>query len=222
MIKAVVFDFDGTITNRISSTYELFDVELRKFVSNLSDIEYEAFIQDFITYDCYGTIPLSSRIDLLMHKYELSKDFKEAWKKIYYESMPKHTILKADTIKVLKALQGKYKLAIISNGGSSSQHGKIDAANIKQYFDYVIVSDDIGYRKPDKRLFDYVANKLDVKNEECVFIGDVFSSDILGAINANMTPIWFCADYERPAKYYKGYRVDKLSKVLDILKELEK
>ena len=221
MVKAVIFDFDGTITNRPKNTYDLFDKELKCFVPNMSDIEYEAFIQDFLTFDCYGTIPLESRIDLLKHKYELPEDFKEVWKKIYYEAMPKYIVLKDDTIDVLKALQGKYKLAIISNGGSSSQHSKIEAANIKQYFDCVIVSDDIGYRKPDKRLFDYVAEKLNVKNEECVFIGDVFSSDILGAINANMTPVWFCADSERPASHYKGYRIDKLSKVLDILKQLE-
>ena len=95
--------------------------------------------------------------------------------------------------------------------------------NIDEYFDEILVSGDIGINKPNKGIFEYVANKLDVKCEECLFVGDVFSSDILGAIRANMIPVWILEDTERPAYYYKGYRIKKLPELFDILdKEAKK
>ena len=89
-------------------------------------------------------------------------------------------------------------------------------------FDEILVSGDIGIHKPDKEVFEYLANKLDVKCEQCLMVGDVFSTDILGAIKANMIPVWIIQDEERPSYYYKGYRIRHLDELFEILDELNK
>ena len=48
------------------------------------------------------------------------------------------------------------------------------------------------------------------------------STDILGAVRAGMLPVWFTADYQRPSRYYQGYRISRLSEVLDILAKEER
>ena len=118
-------------------------------------------------------------------------------------------------------LQGKYKLAVLSNGDSIPQHAKVEKVGIEKYFDIVLVSGDIGYDKPDKRVFDYLSSKLGVSNEECVMVGDVFATDILGAVNAGCIPVWINSDPEKPAKHYHGYQIRDLKSLLNILEEIQ-
>jgi len=222
MIKAIIFDFDATISNRQANAYNVFDDYLRQHFKDLSDIEYEAVIQDMLTYDMTGAVNVKYRLPAFKAKYgnNLPEDFDDVYTKFFYDNMYKYCVLKPDTIDVLNKLKGKYKLAILSNGQSASQHNKIDQVNINEYFDYILVSGDIGINKPDKRIYEYVADKLDVKCDECIFVGDTYSTDILGAIRSNMVPVWMMSDYERPSKYYKGIRIQYLSDLLDVLKTI--
>lgn len=219
MIKAIIFDFDGTISNRQENAYGVFNDYFRQFFKDFNEIEYEAMLQDMLTDDCNGTILVKYRLIPFMKKYGeyLPEDFEEKFIRFFYDYMYKYTVLKEETIDVLKKLKGNYKLAILSNGDSNSQHNKIDAVNISEYFDEILVSGDIGIHKPDKKIFEYLADKMNVKPQECLMVGDVFSTDILGAIKANMLPVWIMTDKERPAKYYKGYRISNLNELFEIL-----
>lgn len=224
MIKAILFDFDGTISNRQYNAYSLFKDYLKPFFRDMNEMEYEAMLQDFITYDCNGTINVAFRLIPFMKKYgaDLPADFEEKFTAFYYEFMYKYCVVKPETNEVLKKLQesGKYKLAILSNGQSKSQHDKIDYTGVPKYFDMVLVSGDIGINKPKKEVFEYVADKLGVRCDECMMVGDVFASDILGAYNANMVPVWMKTDFERPADFYKGYTISNLNELFDILEQL--
>ena len=224
MIKAIIFDFDGTISNRQENAYGVFNDYFKPYFKDFSEIEYEAMLQDMLTDDVNGTIPVKYRIIPFIAKYKdyLPEDFSDQFIKHFYDYMWKYTILKDETRSVLEKLKGKYKLAILSNGDSTSQHNKIKNVDIDEYFDEILVSGDIGIHKPDKEVFEYLANKLDVKCEQCLMVGDVFSTDILGAIKANMIPVWIIQDEERPSYYYKGYRIRHLDELFEILDELNK
>ncbi|MBQ1346980.1 MAG: HAD family hydrolase [Erysipelotrichaceae bacterium] len=224
MIKAVIFDFDGTLSNRMKNAYEVFRDYFRPFFKDMNEMEYEAVLQDMMYFDCNGIIDVDVRLIPFFRKYGsyLPSDFEEKFVPFYYENMYTYTMLREETIEVLENLKKKYKLAILSNGDSSSQHNKIKKVNIEGYFDEVIVSGDLGIHKPDARIFDIMAKRLGVKNEECLMIGDVFATDILGAYRANMTPVWVVSDPLRPAESYKGYRIEDLRGIYPILEELNK
>lgn len=221
MIKAIIFDFDGTISNRKENAYGVFNEYLRQFFKDFNEIEYEAMLQDLMTYDCNGTISVKLRLIPFINKYGkyLPEDFEEKFIPFYYDHMYRFSVLKDETRSVLEKLKGKYKLAILSNGDSTSQHSKITQVNIEEFFDEVVVTGDIGVHKPNKEAFEYVLNKLNVKNDECLMIGDVFSSDILGAINTNITPVWIALDDEIPAYHYDGYRIRHLDEIFEILEK---
>ena len=218
MIKAILFDFDGTISNRFDNAYYIFKDYFRPFFNTLDDIEYESLLQDLFYYDMNGTVNVELRMEPFKKKYKVDDEFIKVFKDYYYKHMFEYTVLQDDTLDTLKALKGKYKLAILSNGDSASQHAKIDHLNIEDYFDEIIVTGDYGIHKPSKEIFDIAANKLNVKNEECLFIGDVFSTDILGATRANMKPVWIVKD-NRPAYFYTGYRIKNLIEILDIVEK---
>ncbi len=121
-----------------------------------------------------------------------------------------------DTIEVLEYLKPKYKLAILTNGGTKPQRGKIQLSGIEPYFDYVVASGELKIAKPDVRIYQHVCDKLNILPEEAVFIGDTFSTDLLGAHNAGMKPIWICSD-----KYRKSNgcvdRIYSLAELKEIL-----
>ena len=66
---------------------------------------------------------------------------------------------------------------------------KLDTAGIRELFDVVVVSGDIGIYKPDRRIFDEAVKRAGVKNEESLFVGDHPINDVEGALGANMKVI---------------------------------
>ncbi|MBQ6478224.1 MAG: HAD family hydrolase [Erysipelotrichaceae bacterium] len=225
MIKAILFDFDGTLSNRQMNAYLMYRDFLKSYFPDLNEIEFEAVLQDMLTYDCNGIMDMHLRLIPFRNKYRdlLPDDLEEKLTEFSLKNMYRFTVLKDETIEVLEKLKGKYKLGILSNGNPFSQHHKISQVKIEDYFDTILVSGDLGIHKPDVKIFEYAAEQLGVRCEECLMVGDVFSSDILGAIKAGMLPVWILEDTERPALDYHGYRIEKLDQLFEILeKEDEK
>ena len=219
MIKALIFDYDGTLSNRTESVYCFFNDYLRPYVPQLSDDEFEAMLQDLMYYDVNGINDFDLRMPPFMDRYGhlFPEGFTADFKKNFIDKVWTYNVLKEETLEVLEKLQGKYKLAILSNGGSTVQHNKIDHVDIEKYFDLVVVSGDVGIHKPDPRLFEYTLDKLGVRKEEALMIGDVYSTDILGALKAGIKTVWLVEDEERPAFSYRGYRIRDLREISEIL-----
>ena len=96
----------------------------------------------------------------------------------------------------------KYDLDIVKemaperNGNASSQRRKLNTINIYDLLDYSLVSSEYGVRKPDKQIFEYTAKQLDLKTEECAYVGDNYKIDILGSRNAGMLPVFISRNNE--------------------------
>ena len=97
---------------------------------------------------------------------------------------------------VLDYLKPNYKLHVITNGFVEAQFVKIEKSGLKNYFDEVIVSDGLGYRKPDKRIFEYAFTKTKTNAKQGLMIGDDYVPDVLGARNVGMDQVYFNAEGE--------------------------
>ncbi|MDE6278262.1 MAG: YjjG family noncanonical pyrimidine nucleotidase [Muribaculaceae bacterium] len=84
------------------------------------------------------------------------------------------------------------KPGIISNGFVDVQHNKLRSSGIADCFSSIILSDDIGVNKPDRRLFDYALEQSGTSAEESTIVGDNPMTDILGALRAGWArAIWY-------------------------------
>jgi YjjG family noncanonical pyrimidine nucleotidase len=92
---------------------------------------------------------------------------------------------------LLDALHGKARLGIITNNSVAEQMEKLRALDIGRYFDTLVMSEDVGFAKPDKRIFDLALERMGATAHETVMIGDSFAADIEGARNANIPALWF-------------------------------
>lgn len=102
-----------------------------------------------------------------------------------------------DTLRQLQG--GGYKMAIISNAADNANVQRlIDNAQLRSYFDPILVSAAVGIRKPNPRIFDPVIKAWDILPNEIVMIGDTLGADILGAKHANMKSIWVTMQADTP------------------------
>lgn len=104
----------------------------------------------------------------------------------------------------LKTLKKKFSVYAVSNGGVRTQHNRLTASGVKDYFDGVFLSEEIGSPKPNKDFFDFVARSISNFNAEyAVLVGDSLSSDVKGGITANIKTIWFNPENAENLSPYK-------------------
>jgi putative hydrolase of the HAD superfamily len=104
---------------------------------------------------------------------------------------PRKTILFPHAHEVLSYLEKKYCLHIITNGFEEAQVIKMQESDLNRYFSEVIISEHTGFRKPDKRIFDYAMDKTGATAEDSIMIGDGLEVDILGARNVGWDTVYF-------------------------------
>ena len=80
--------------------------------------------------------------------------------------------------------------AIVTNGPGPLQRAKLNRLGLGNRFDAVIVSTEIGFAKPDKRIFDAALDALRMPARSCTFIGDNFLNDVAGAAAAGLRAVW--------------------------------
>lgn len=83
------------------------------------------------------------------------------------------------------------KIGLLSNGFKEVQYDKLKSSRLDHKVDCVVLSDEIGVNKPDKRLFDYALGKSGASASHSVMIGDNPATDILGAVNAGWRAVLF-------------------------------
>jgi putative hydrolase of the HAD superfamily len=84
----------------------------------------------------------------------------------------------------------RFRLGVITNGDGDQQRAKLIALGLGEAFEVVICSGDVGFAKPDPRIFELAAARLGVPPNRCLFVGDRRDSDALGAVAAGMSALW--------------------------------
>jgi len=80
----------------------------------------------------------------------------------------------------------QYKLGLVTNGTGATQRAKLQALALDDLFDPVLISEEVGVRKPDVRIFELALAAWGLPPESVLFVGDDPISDILGAKAAGM------------------------------------
>jgi putative hydrolase of the HAD superfamily len=101
---------------------------------------------------------------------------------------------------VLEVLRERYSLAIITDAQSVYARGELNKVGLLSYFDPIIVSGDYGYRKPDRRLFQFALDGMGVAPGNTLYVGNDMYRDIYGAREAGLKTVMF--DSDQGAKVY--------------------
>lgn len=97
-------------------------------------------------------------------------------------------------VSLLNTLKGRVKMGIITNGFTALQRIRLARTGLADHFDLLIVSEEVGIAKPDRRIFDHaLALAGNPDRSRVMMVGDTAASDILGGINAGLSTCWLNA-----------------------------
>jgi len=197
LIRAVTFDFGGTLaTGKLD--VETYREDLLNYLHSLGHGVSGASLREAIS----GMLSKLERVQTknLELKFEevyagvLSKlgipsreEFLDHVYQLYSENFYSEIVAGAE--RVLEVLHPRYKLAIISNATSNLCRRILKENGLDKFFQVIVISRDLGIRKPDPRIFRYTLEKLQVKPDEAVHVGDSVE-DIIGAKRTGMRAIW--------------------------------
>lgn len=124
-----------------------------------------------------------------------------------------------DSLDLVKQLSKSYRLVMITNGLTRVQKYRVREHPIAKYFEKVIISEEIGYKKPDSNIFEKgLSGLLPVNKSEILMVGDSLTSDIQGGINYGIDTCWFnLSNKENDTLIKPTYLIKKLKELLDIL-----
>jgi HAD superfamily hydrolase (TIGR01509 family) len=92
------------------------------------------------------------------------------------------------------------KLAIVSNAADNANVQRmIDNANLRPYFDPIVVSAAAGIRKPNPLIFQPVLAAWGIPPAEIAMVGDTLGADVLGAQHIGMKSVWVTMEADTPA-----------------------
>jgi HAD superfamily hydrolase (TIGR01549 family) len=200
MIKAVIFDFGQTLVDSAGGFKAAEKEAQAKLFSDLKLTNQKDFLTIYRrlrkefhersefsrnslwleVYHCFGTTP--------------DNELLKKWESEYWETVKSNTTLFPEVGQVLKLLNSRYKIALITNtqGQKTTRTHRISLyPELENLFNVIIVAGEGGIPpKPDPEPFRVCLEKLRIAPSEAVFVGDDWRIDVCGAREAGLHPIW--------------------------------
>ena len=193
-----LWDFDRSSILAFDKIYEIFNL-INYGIPSAKDFHTTYFDHNNKLWDLYrkGEIDKDflkiERFRLPLKDYgivdeKLSIDLGES----YTDYAARLVALVPNTMEVLNYLKEKnYKIHLITNGFLEVQSIKMKTSGLDKMIDSSFVSEEVGFKKPDHRIFFHAMNEVGGNIENSVMIGDDLSVDIIPAKEIGMKHIYF-------------------------------
>jgi len=109
----------------------------------------------------------------------------------HYASYMNYIEMEKEVPKILQDLRSKRKLGLITNfAHPPAIYGILEKFALKEFFDVILVSREVGWVKPSPKIFEAALSSLNLRSNQCVFVGDDVEADIKGARGVGMKTIF--------------------------------
>ena len=210
-IKAVIFDFIGTLTNIKDYTIEESKAKLCRAITdvgfNVDAIEFlNAYDQAHEKYrkiryeqliEVTNAVWISEALNGLGFETVSSDPRIKTALNLFFEEYLGTFKLRPCANRLLNMLRSRYKLGLISNFTYAPViYSALRRLDINRCFDVVSVSEAVNWRKPHLKIFEETLQKLGAKAGETLYIGDSPLEDIKGAKTLGMKTVFV------PSQFY--------------------
>ena len=212
LIKGIIFDVNGTLTE--IRTNEWHD-DVYRVLSNL--LSYQGIVLDPSVVKFFYFQGMKEQRSACVDRYpeydavaifreiitQHSTDFTRTLPREKLEQLP---LILAETHRAasrfllqrypgveetIRHLHQHYHLAIVSDAQTAYAIPELHAVGLSGYFDPIIVSGNVGYRKPDERLFRTALTAMKMKASEVLYVGNDMYRDVYGAQRLGIKTVFF-------------------------------
>lgn len=224
MIKAAVFDLDHTLFDRYETLKKIVPFFRERF--KISEGVTDDFIYENLSWADKNFVHIG-----------WTKIFAHLCNQGIFAEIPEYQEYEDFVISKFKEIAVKFpfaipalneiramglKIGLITNSESHVQHEKLRMLELTNMFDYVIISGDTPYRKPQKEIFLMMADYFGIETSEMMYIGDHPKFDVDGSRNAGCIPVWvkttgtwIFPEIEKPE-----LQVETVAEVPDIIRKI--
>ena len=200
MIKAIIFDFGQTLVDS-SEGFRAAEREAEKVLFHfLGKISWDTFLATYrqLRRDLHEQSNFS-RQDLFRgvcksFNRETETENLVQWENLYWNRVRASTTLFPDTLEILSRLRSSYRLGMITNtqGQSPSVKHRLTAIpELSAFFETIVVAGEGGIPpKPHPHPFRVCLERMKLRPEEALYVGDDWYIDVLGARGAGMRVVW--------------------------------
>lgn len=228
--KHIFFDLDNTLWDFDKSSLLAFDKIFDLFhlinynIPGAKEFHKIYFVYNNQLWEQYRQGKIDKEF-LKSERFRLPlKDYGINDEKLAHDLGESYTELAATTValvpnamEVLSYLKEKgYKIHLITNGFLEVQNIKMKASGLDKMIDESFVSEVIGFKKPDHRIFHHAINKVGGTIENCMMIGDDLSVDIIPAKEIGMAHIYFNRK-NIPHNEILDYEIEDLIEINEII-----
>ena len=201
-VKAVIFDLDDTLFDHHHSLQSgLFAIrqiykslqrspfdELENTYTELLESLHSQVLRGLLTHEQARI----ERIQRFFLKYGQRLSLAEAHSAatIYRDAYHIARQPVPGAVALLQHLRTSVRIGVVTNNTSLEQHEKLDACGFTPWIDVLVISEEAGIAKPDPAIFELALDKLDAGPHQTVMVGDSWQTDILGARQAGIAPVW--------------------------------
>jgi putative hydrolase of the HAD superfamily len=198
MIRAVIFDLDGTLFDRATSVARLARRQHAR-VPALRHVPVAHYVAHFLELDARGYVPKDAVYRTLAAEIGAPASLADALFddfRAHYHDACVPMLGMASLLTLLR--ERGMRLGIITNGGDAFQRRTVAALGIADQIDVVLISEAEGVKKPDPEIFHRACAQLGVAPRETVFVGDHPAVDVDGAAAAGLWAVWLRDPFWEP------------------------
>jgi len=227
-IKAVLFDMDGTLIKHTWQYSQITDALFEKFASALSPLTCDEFYEVFwdknvdmwymmldgvIDGETAQIYSYTNTLRALKKDPALGAEMAAYWLHLVLEE----AVPFDETHTVLERVGAHFTTGIVTNGFTITQRAKIKRYGLAELVDFCLISEEVGFHKPDARIFEQALERAgNISPEQAVFVGDNLEADILGALEAGLQPVFIdLSDEQSPPD--EVVKINQLTELLALL-----
>ena len=135
---------------------------------------------------------LDERFQRTFSRFGLTAPRDGSFERTYQRMLGEGAFLLPDAESVLRALSGRCRQAIVTNGVTATQRNRLRLCGLDRIMDDVFISEQLGAAKPQRAFFDAVFDRLgQPPRERVLIVGDSLTSDMRGGEVAGIDHCWF-------------------------------
>ncbi|MCH5240863.1 MAG: YjjG family noncanonical pyrimidine nucleotidase [Muribaculaceae bacterium] len=203
-MKWIFFDLDDTLWNFTANSavalrklYEISPI-LKKLFKDISEFINIYHDKNQLLWDLYAQGKVTTnqlkverwRLTLSTRQFEVLTAVCEELDRNYLDILAQESEKIEGVEELLEKISKNSLIAVLSNGFSKTQYKKLHYSGLEKYINRVIVSEEIGINKPNKKLFDYSISETGA-TPPYLMVGDHAQTDIIGAMKAGWHAIWY-------------------------------
>lgn len=227
MIDIVLWDVDGTLLDfnaaekaairTMFSEFELGECT-DAMIARYSEIN-TGFWKRLEKNELSRAEVLLGRFEEFFAEYGIDVRLAPAFNEKYQLSLGDTIVYLDDSLNIVKALKGKVKQYIVSNGTVAAQTKKLERSKLGAWMDGIFLSEKLGIEKPNAGFFEKVFSEICPSDlSKVMIVGDSLTSDIQGGINAGIKTCWYNPEKNPlPENYHVDFIISDLHELAGLL-----